>query len=192
MYKDSLYIIKYLQHYRKLLDKNTRRTLVLALVQCHFDYAITAWYGSLNKQFKNKLQIAQNKLVRYILDLQPRSHLSQNDMDSIGMLFIRDRAKQLMLNHMHNVYYKRKPAYLADEFQLVQHNYYTRGSQHNFYLPKNIGIAFFNFNFQGVKLWNNLPPSIQGIESKQLFKKKVKLFLKTQSHKNETCNVIYY
>jgi len=50
--------------------------LALALVQCHFDYACSSWYSSLTKKTQSKLQVSQNKLIRIILKLPVRTHLS--------------------------------------------------------------------------------------------------------------------
>ena len=44
-------------------------------VHCHFDYACSAWYSGLQKTMKHKLQILQNKTMRFALDLSPRTHL---------------------------------------------------------------------------------------------------------------------
>ena len=46
-----------------------------ALVHSHFDYAVISWYTSLAKKLKNKLQIAQNKSLRFVLKLHPRTRL---------------------------------------------------------------------------------------------------------------------
>ena len=43
------------------------KVLATALIQCHFDYASTSWFGGLSKFMKGKLQIAQNKLIRVVL-----------------------------------------------------------------------------------------------------------------------------
>ena len=40
-----------------------------ALIQPHFDYACSAWYPNLTKGLQNKLQIAQNKCIRFCLFL---------------------------------------------------------------------------------------------------------------------------
>ena len=61
----------------KFLDKGTLKTLVAALVQPHFDYACTTWYSSFPKFIKNKLQTAQNKMSRVILNHVGPSQLSE-------------------------------------------------------------------------------------------------------------------
>ena len=63
--------LKFMYRFKDTLDIKTKKLLTSALIQCHFDFASTAWYFSLSKHLKTRLQIAQNKIVRYILDLYP-------------------------------------------------------------------------------------------------------------------------
>ena len=51
------------------LNMNTKKQLAMALIQCHFYYACPAWYSGLTKRMKNRLQCAQNKIIRYVLNL---------------------------------------------------------------------------------------------------------------------------
>ncbi len=37
-------------------------------------YAILSWYAAITRRVKHKLQVMQNKIIRFILDLQPRIH----------------------------------------------------------------------------------------------------------------------
>lgn len=57
---------KFLYRHAKCLSETSRKTLLTALIQCHFDYACSAWYAGLNKKYKDKLQVLQNKCVRFI------------------------------------------------------------------------------------------------------------------------------
>ena len=49
--------------YRKngFFSKDLRRLLCNAFIHPHFDYACAAWYPSLNKEYKYKLHVLQNK-----------------------------------------------------------------------------------------------------------------------------------
>ena len=55
LYRKNRYLLPYL-----------KRLLSNAIIQPHFDYACSAWYPNLNKKFKSKLQIIQNK-CNYVL-----------------------------------------------------------------------------------------------------------------------------
>ena len=57
--------------YRKnrFLSRHLRRLLCNTLTQPHFDYACEAWYPNLNKKCKSKLQVLQNKCIRFCIQL---------------------------------------------------------------------------------------------------------------------------
>ena len=61
--------LKFLYRHRDALDTKIRKTLAMALLQCHFDYAVSSWYMGLSKGNKSKLKIAQSKIVRFIINL---------------------------------------------------------------------------------------------------------------------------
>ena len=177
--------LKFLYRNAEALNLASRKLLVSAIIQCHFDYAVSAWFWGLTKGAQKKLQIAQNKIVRFILNLEPRSHVGQSELDRAGMLNIRDRAKQLMLNHMYNIYHHIAPNYLCQSFSRIEHRYGTRYMQNNFYLRNCNGLERSNFNFQGVLAWNDLPNAVKSANSKNIFKRKVKQHLRSQAHLNE-------
>ena len=53
----------------------------MSLIQCHFDYACCIWYKGLNTFLENKLQTTQNKLIRFVLDLLSRAHISKEHFE---------------------------------------------------------------------------------------------------------------
>ena len=61
--------LKFLYRKQKFLTYSLRRLLCNALIQPHYDYAFSAWYPSLNKRLLKKIQISQNKCIRYCLKL---------------------------------------------------------------------------------------------------------------------------
>jgi len=93
--------LKFMYRHNSVLDFNTRKTLCNSLIQCLFDYACSAWYNNLGKTLKSKLQITQNKVVRFILNVPPRTTLTCSDFHKLGILKLNDRVKQLSLNHVH-------------------------------------------------------------------------------------------
>ena len=178
--------------YKDVLDFQCRKKLTSALIQCYFDYASTAWYFSLTQNLKRKLQVSQNKIVRFILNLHPRESIRQYELDKVGILSVADRARQLMLSHMYKVYNKTSPSYLRNEFSLLNSNYNTRHSHNCFVNAHSHGIASLNFSTIGAKEWNSLPDYIKTSTSKELFKKNVKKFLRTQAHLLENSDFIMY
>ena len=64
------------------------------LNKCYFDYSCSSWYSGLGSGLTKKLQILQNKVVRFVLDLGPRARINCNILDSVGMLSVPDRVSQ--------------------------------------------------------------------------------------------------
>ena len=49
--------------------------MLYALIQPHFDCIYAAWYPNLNKKYRNKLQVLQNKYIRFCLQLNNREQI---------------------------------------------------------------------------------------------------------------------
>ena len=77
-----------------------RKTLCNSLIQCHFDYACSTWYSSLSKYFQERLQVIQNKVVRFINRYNSRRSVRSSDLSKLGMLYMEHRVKQMRLNHV--------------------------------------------------------------------------------------------
>ena len=76
--------LKCLSRQALFLNTKSRKILCSALIQCHFDYSCSSWFSALSAHFKNKLQIIQSKMVRFVLDKGPRAHIGQKELDSLG------------------------------------------------------------------------------------------------------------
>ena len=74
--------------YRKqiFLNFKTKKLLVTLMIQCHFDYTCSFWYPGLSQSLCNKLQITQNKVIRFVLKLCPRSRIRSHVFRSLGWL----------------------------------------------------------------------------------------------------------
>ena len=78
--------LKFLYRKNRYLIKELRRMLCNALIQPHFDYACPAWYPNLNEKMKKKIQIMQNKFIRFCLKLDKMRHVSEEEFKSINWL----------------------------------------------------------------------------------------------------------
>ena len=83
--------LRFLYRQGKYLNQRLRRMLCNTIIQPHFDYASSAWYPNLGKGLKNKLQIAQNKCIRYCLYLGNREGIRHKHFKEINWLPITDR-----------------------------------------------------------------------------------------------------
>ena len=168
--------LKFMYRKAQCLSTDTRKTLSSALIQCHFDYSCSSWFSGVSQTLKNKLQIAQNKTVRFIKSLGPRSSVRQSELSSLGLLNVEHRVKQLRLNHVFKIYNNKCPSYMNENFTKVNehHTYNTRSSQHNFVVPKIIGVESSTFYYNAIKDWNDLPNTIKAVDNLDQFKKQVK------------------
>ena len=104
--------LKFLYRNGSWLNTRSRLTLSSALIQCYFDYCCSSWHSSLAKSLTKKLQIMQNKVIRFILNLGPRTRITCDILESGNMLYTSDRVTQLQLNHVFNIFNGNAPNYL--------------------------------------------------------------------------------
>jgi hypothetical protein len=186
--------LKFLYRQAGSLNLTTRKTLCNALIMCYYDYTCSSWYSSVSQHFKNRLQTMQNKIVRFILDLGPRTHIGQTERNKIGMLSVPDRVIQMKLNQVFKIFHEKAPDYLSSNFIRTKslHNYGTRDSSYNFVVPRNCGNVSNTFFYSGIKHWNSLPNSIKQITSPAQFRKAIKKHLMDQAVAAERSSFINY
>ena len=68
------------------LNSPSRRLLYNAVIQPHFDYGCTSCYPFLSRALKTELQIAQNKWIRFWLELLSRGHINPFHFRKINLL----------------------------------------------------------------------------------------------------------
>ncbi len=163
--------IKFLYRQVGCLPTAIKTNLYQSLVQSHTDYAISSWYAAMTQRANNKQQIVQNKMVRFILNLQPRTHQTVEHMTELNMLRVPERAKQLRLNTTHKIHYNQAPQYLQANFKKARNRQHTRKRQWNFVVPDTKGIESNTFYFNAVQEWNNLPNDFTTCENVCSFKK---------------------
>ena len=171
--------LKFLYRHFHYFNQKLRKDLCSALLQCHIDYCCASWFTGLSKASLHKLQIIQNKMTRFILSLSPRDHIGQSELNSAKLLNIHNRAKQLRLNHMFNIFHSSAPTYLIQFFTKVSdiHSHATRVSPMNFHVPHVKGISAKSFFYQATLDWNGLPNNIKSLSHKSSFKSAVKTHL---------------
>ena len=80
--------LKCLYRYKNCLSQQSRKTVCTALIQYHFDYACSCWYEGLSKKLKDRLQVIQNNVIRFILDLPHRKRITVDEFEKLGFLNI--------------------------------------------------------------------------------------------------------
>ena len=171
------------------LNERTRKLLSFALILSNFDYAVSAWFPGLTKGLKRKLQVSQNKVVRFILGRDHRPQIGHAEFKRVGFVNVEHRAKQLMLNQM----FKSAPTYITEGFSKVRssHTHSTRSAECNFVVPIIYDLARHNCGCHGAKHWNSLPLVIKQSPSIHNFKAKVKTYLFHSLEDNKNSEFIY-
>ena len=79
------------------MSETSRKTLSMALIQYHFDYYCSSWYEGVCtcKSLRNKLQVMQNKTVRFVKRLGPRTTINYLVFSDVGILNIENGVQQL-------------------------------------------------------------------------------------------------
>ena len=169
--------------------------LCSALIQCYFDYSCSSWYASLNKGLKQKLQIMQNKIIRYILNLNSRAHIGCNEHERVNMLSVPDRVKQLRLTHVYKIWNGICPIYMKEHFSKIADTELrncTRASVNNFFLPRVKGQGIHTFYYSGIKNWNSLPAAIKEIQNEYTFRENVKKNIAFEARNIESCPFLFF
>ena len=125
------------------------------------------------KFLQSRLQVVQNKTIRYVLNYSNRTHLVSNDFNEVKWMSI--IITYLGASHVFNCIDEQAPKYLQ-VFERVNesHHYNTRHSVNALILPKVGSYGIKSFHYIGAKIWNSLPDEIQTTFSKSLFKVRCK------------------
>ena len=110
------------------LNLTAKKLLVMSLIQCHFDYACSFSYLGLSKDLKIKLQVTQNKIIRFFLKMDSRAHVGSEVLKSLVWLPVSKRVDQIILNHVFKVKLGQSPDYMVEHFVPASsiHSYGTR------------------------------------------------------------------
>ena len=104
--------MQFLYRKKQFLIYHTK-LLAMSLIQCHFDFASPVWFYGLTKDLKSKLQVTQNKLIRFVLNLEPISHIGNEDFIKFNWLPVSDRAEQVTPCHVFKIHNNLSPKYMS-------------------------------------------------------------------------------
>ena len=167
--------LKFLYRKQTILNGHLRRLLCNALIQPHFDYASQSWYSNLTKTLSIKLQRAQNKCVRFCLNLDNRAHLDKKEFKDINWLTVKERVNQRICVTAHNFFRGTSPVYMNEIFITDETVRVTRNSENRFKVPlRKTNIGQNSLSYLGPKLWNDLPNDLKLSNNRNTFKHKLK------------------
>jgi len=140
---------------------------------------------------KSKLRVTQNKLIRFVLNLEPRSHIGNEDFIKLNWLPVFDRVNQVTLCHVFKMHNNLAPKYMSEHFSPASnaHSYITRfrvsvnqsgepcSDTKRYSLPGVKGFGQKTFAYQGCYLWNSLPQFVRNSKNVSAFKSNAKKHL---------------
>ena len=164
--------------YRKntFLSQPLRRLLCNVVVQPHFDCACSAWYSNLNNRLKLKLQILQNKCIRFCLNLDSKAHIGLTEFEKINWLTINDRFEQCISSITFKYFNYLSPLYMYDVFKLAgQNTTATRTSLFKLNQPlRKTNHRQKSLSFVAPSIWNKLPDFFKTTDKVNTYKHRVK------------------
>ena len=168
--------LSFLYRKNRFLLQPLRRLLCNALIQPHFDYACSAWYPNLNNRLKSKLQILQNKCIRFCLNLDSKAHIGLTKFDKVNLLYINDRLEQCIRSMTFKYFNYLSPLQLNDVFKLAgQHT--TTSSISLFKLSqslRNTNHGQKSLSYVTPSIWNKLPNFLKTTDNVNTYKHRVK------------------
>ena len=111
--------LKFLFRKQKFLNLHCKKLLIMSLIQYHFDYACSLWYPGLSKLLWNRLQITQNKIIIFVLKLDPRTYIGSDEFKTLGWLPVSKRVDQIILNHIFRIKSGTLPDFMKEHFILL-------------------------------------------------------------------------
>ena len=168
--------LKFLYRKQKFLNKDIRRLLCNSLIQPHYDFACCSWYPLLTQNLKQKLQISQNKCIRYCLNLSHRDRIDSFRFQEINWLPVNKRVEQCICMLIYKYLHNNVPKYIEDIFTVKVTKYNTR----NPYMLTRPLCKTSNgqkaISYQGPKIWADIPNDIKQKANVTSFKHEFKSY----------------
>ena len=117
VYKKVTSELKFLYRKNRHLLKYLGMLLCNVFIQRHFVYACVAWYPNLNKKYKNKLQVLQNKCILLCLELGNREHIGTEHFYKSNWTPIDQRFKQCFSTSVFKLFSEMCPQYMNEIYK---------------------------------------------------------------------------
>jgi len=88
----------------------------MSIIQCHLDYASAVWFYSITQALRNKFQNTQNKLVRFVLNLDLKTNVGNEQLAVLNWLPVAKRVNFITLCHVFKIHNNSSPSYMQEHF----------------------------------------------------------------------------
>ena len=119
--------------------------------------------------------------IKFVLDLDPRSHISKDQFVKLNWIPMSSRVDQITLSHVFKFYYNKASNYMREiSFQLVVSItslldfVFLHSLAVTYSIPKGKRFGQKTFSQKGCSLWNDLPQSVRDYKHLTRFKYSVK------------------
>ena len=159
---------------RNFAPRKVLMMLYNALVGSCLRYGIGAW-GSSSSHLRNKLQAAQNKVLRAILFLPYISDV-QFGFSELKILNVQGIYEHEISKLFHSVVYNYCPTFFTNFFDLSIHKHYTRLRLNSCFslMKAKTELGKRSLRFSDVKIWAKVPIPIKEISDSKKFNKNLK------------------
>ena len=168
--------LRFLYRNKSFLNPQLRRLMCNALIQPHFDYASSTWYLNLTEKFKKKIQVSQNKCIRFCLNLDNRAHIGYAELKEINWLNIHDRQRLNLCTSVFKFFNNKTPLFMSNVFHPARENEIsTRSSYLKLQQPfRKTKLGQNTLSYLGSGEWNKLPTFMKKLTNVNTFKHKLK------------------
>ena len=185
--------LRFLYRKQNFLDFSLRRLLANALIQPHFDYASSAWFPMLDKRLTKKIQTAQNKCIRFCLNLKNKAHIGIKELKDINWLPTKERFEQCTATNVFKFFDDSAPPYMSELFSRVGRGRITRRSKNKLNQPfRKSNTGQNGLSYLGPKIWNSLQSDLKSCKNVNSFKHKIKEKFFKDLQTRENSPYIYY
>ena len=186
--------LRFLYRKQNFLDFSLHRLLANALIQPHLDYACSAWFPFLNKRLTKKIQTAQNKCVRFCLNLNNRAHIGFKEFKYINWLPTKERFEQCTATNVFKFFDNSAPSsYMSEIFSPAGQIRVTRRSKNKLDIPfRKCNTGQNGLSYLGPKIWNTLNSDLKSAKNVNSFKHKIKNKIFKDLHTQEISPYIFY
>ena len=185
--------LRFLYRKQNFLDFSLRRLLANALIQPHFDYACSAWFPLLNKRLTKKIQTAQNKCIRFCLNLNNRAQIGIKEFKDINWLSTKERFEQCTATKVFKFFDNSAPSYMSEIFSPAGQIRVTRRSKNKLDKPfRKSNKGQNGLSYLGPKIWNSLNSDLKSAKNVNSFKHKIKDKFFKDLHTQEISPYIFY
>ena len=146
------------------------------MIQPHFDNACSAWYPDLTQKLKKKLQIMQNKYIRFCLQLDKMSTISHKEFKDLNWLPVINKFEQCVISIVFRFISGNCPYYLNEVFKLApEGNISLRNKFLKLKRPiRNTNTGQKALSFIGPSFWNQIPEALKNTDNLNTFKHNLK------------------